>query len=78
MCPYCGKEMEDGYLQSSRFIVWSSIKLSGCILPQEKGDFKASGGIVRQLLPSHYCRLCNILISRPLTKKEETNSPSLL
>lgn len=68
-CPWCGEEMKDGYLQSSRTLVWSSIELSGFILPREEGDFRVSPSMFKNIVPSKYCPHCGILISQILKKK---------
>lgn len=68
-CPYCGSEMKNGYLQSSRVIVWSSEILYFTIVPKGGGDFRASkeaGVWGAHNLRSNFCEECNILISIPL------------
>lgn len=74
LCPYCQEEMKNGYLQSSRSLVWSSVELSGIILPREEGDFHVTTGMFKHVIESKYCPHCKILVSFLTTKSKELNS----
>lgn len=67
-CPYCQREMAAGYIQSPRMLVWDRKLLSGAITPAYGSD----GMILTDRLhlskafaiSSHYCKSCNVLISK--------------
>lgn len=64
-CPYCGRDMILGYIQSSRALVWDTEKLSGVILPSSDGAGRilTKGLFKKQAIESHLCETCNLLIS---------------
>jgi hypothetical protein len=65
-CPYCGKEMEDGWLKSSAAIHWGKEHTLGFI--QE--DIKLTGGFWKGLwrgffAKAHRCGGCGAVILVP-------------
>ena len=48
-CPYCGRELFSGYLQSARQIIWSQEEKSISFRADEEGDLVVSHGIWRRL-----------------------------
>ena len=74
LCPDCQEEMKNGYLQSSMSLVWSSVELSGIILPREEGDFQVTTGMFKHIIESKYCAHCKILVSFLATNSKELNS----
>ena len=44
-CPYCGRELFSGYLQSARQIIWSQEEKSISFRADEEGDLVVSHGI---------------------------------
>ena len=44
-CPYCGRELLSGYLQSARQIIWSQEEKSISFRADEEGDLVVSHGI---------------------------------
>lgn len=62
-CPYCMSEMEAGFMQSSRAIIWDPEEAEVFILPTA-GGFRLTKGLVRkQSVPSSYCKNCGIFIT---------------
>ena len=63
LCPYCGEEMDKGFVQSARPIFWSVEKKKMFYLPSEtKGDIsiaKGGNGCVKE---SYLCRKCKKII----------------
>lgn len=65
-CPYCSSEMKSGYLQSSRGMLWDTVKIKGAFLTPEPGSIvlgrvpPLSGFIA---VESSYCETCGILIT---------------
>ena len=65
-CPYCNLEMEQGYVQSQRPIVWSTRKKRIAIIPDSPTDIGVTGeGWGGCYAESFYCRTCNKLITDP-------------
>ncbi|MFR3017764.1 MAG: PF20097 family protein [Oscillospiraceae bacterium] len=51
-CPYCGRELLSGYLQSARQIIWSQEEKSISFRADEDGDLVVSHGIWEGALPT--------------------------
>ena len=62
-CPYCGKPMQSGYLQSGQRMIWSPEKKEGVHLPGGETDFYISKGFWNGCYAeSWYCVDCNKLV----------------
>ena len=64
-CPYCGKEMEQGYIKSPHQIFWSKDKDLG---PQGESSIKLSGKFWHGFfdgfsVESYYCPDCKKIIT---------------
>ena len=62
-CPYCNKEMESGFLKSSRPIQWGGNNSLGLLI----GDLKLTkvsleGMLNGYAIKSHYCNHCGKII----------------
>lgn len=55
-CPYCGRELLSGYLQSARQIIWSQEEKSISFRADEEGDLVVSRGIWNGSFAD--CRYC--------------------
>ena len=66
-CPYCGRELFSGYLQSARQIIWSQEEKSISFRADEEGDLVVSHGIWEgSFADCRYCADCGIfLLERP-------------
>ena len=66
-CPYCGRELFSGYLQSARQIIWSQEEKSMSFRADEEGDLVVSHGIWEgSFADCRYCADCGIfLLERP-------------
>ena len=66
-CPYCGRELLSGYLQSARQIIWSQEEKSISFRADEDGDLVVSHGIWEgSFADCRYCADCGIfLLERP-------------
>ena len=64
-CPYCGNEMQSGYLQSSRPLVWGPSVLEDSILPEtENGGFYVTKGLFKHnCVTSYFCAECGLLLT---------------
>ena len=63
-CPYCGKQMQTGYLQSSRRIIWSPEKKEGIVMASNEGDINFPSGIINgSCVESWHCAGCKKLIT---------------
>ena len=76
-CPYCGVELEEGYIISSRWITWSSGKPfpSSWHFIGEHIAKSADVPFIRGTgpnLPAHRCRKCSIILIR-VPKMEKSN-----
>ena len=66
-CPYCGKEMDKGYIKSSRHLFWSR---GGELETIDGDDLKLSKGFLKSLkgffvgfsVESNYCKWCKKII----------------
>ncbi len=77
ICPYCGSEMENGFLSGGTILAWKHCKQK----PWVSWTSKKQGGILvsdiranrlrLQLASaaSTYCRSCNIIITSPKNPK---------
>lgn len=63
LCPYCNKEMRDGYIQGARGVIFSEdVKLFFVTKnPFSKKDVTVAG-MWEGPSPAHYCDLCECLI----------------
>lgn len=71
-CPYCGGEMERGYIQSPAYLPWNPEPQDVGVPEKEKGGFYAEKdlfGMARLL--SHYCPACNIFVCFPSRRRED-------
>ena len=64
-CPYCGKEMEQGYIKSPQQIFWNKDKDLG---PQGESSIKLSGKFWHGFfngysVESYYCPDCKKIIT---------------
>lgn len=62
-CPFCGKEMEEGYLQSARPIVWAEDEKA--FFPSVafgKKDVSVTG-MLDTVQKSYLCRTCNKIVT---------------
>ena len=66
-CPYCGRELLSGYLQSARQIIWSQEEKSISFRADEEGDLVVSHGVWEgSFADCQYCADCGIfLLERP-------------
>ena len=64
LCPYCGKEMEKGYIQSGRSFYWSSEKKGDGLPNANAGDIAFSSSFWSgAFLDAHICRGCGKLLA---------------
>ena len=62
-CPYCGRELLSGYLQSARQIIWSQEEKSISFRADEDGDLVVSHGIWEgSFADCRYCADCGIFL----------------
>ena len=62
-CPYCGNEMERGFVQSARPVFWSPEKKKVFFKPSLQEDFEISEGFWNgSFAESHFCRNCKKVI----------------
>ena len=63
-CPYCGKELEAGYIRSSDNMVWSREKELGLIGKEDIRLVKNlwKGMLEGNFVEAHCCRACKKLI----------------
>ena len=66
-CPYCGRELLSGSLQSARQIIWSQEEKSMSFRADEEGDLVVSHGLWEgSFADCRYCADCGIfLLERP-------------
>ncbi len=62
-CPYCGKDMEDGFIQGARGVLFSPYEKVVLILknPFSKRDVKLTN-FLESSSPAFYCYDCECLI----------------
>ena len=62
-CPYCGEEMQTGYLQSARPVLWSPQKKKMMFLASEMEDVRITEGLWNGCFAvADYCELCEKVI----------------
>ena len=67
-CPYCGRELLSGYLQSARQIIWSQEEKSISFRADEEGDLVVSHGIWEgSFADCRYCADCGIFLLESLS-----------
>lgn len=69
LCPYCGTEMEAGYLNGTNVLFWGPHKDSTYGSP---GTFELNEMETREygcMVTSHYCEACGLLLSYPVKPK---------
>ncbi|MGI6766423.1 MAG: PF20097 family protein [Lentihominibacter sp.] len=62
-CPYCGKEMEEGYLQAARGIFFGKKKHKISFLPGQEDVKVAQDTGMGAFARSYYCGDCEIIIT---------------
>ena len=63
-CPYCGKLMQMGYLQSSRRFIWSPEKKEDIFVASKKTDIAFRGSVWEGCYAeSWYCIECKKLVT---------------
>ena len=68
-CPYCGKEMEKGYVEQQRVLnplVWYSAKQEGDFLWSKRKEIKLTSAA--EPLTAWYCGECEKLIAEVAEK----------
>lgn len=75
-CPYCGRELLSGYLQSARQIIWSQEEKSISFRADEDGDLVVSHGIWEgSFADCRYCADCGIfLLERPARRRNSASA----
>ena len=74
-CPYCGRELLSGYLQSARQIIWSQEEKSISFRADEDGDLVVSHGIWEgSFADCRYCADCGIFLLEPPRSRRNSAS----
>ena len=60
-CPYCDREMEKGFIQGARGVLFSPDEKM-LFYTISKKDIKITGSIFELASPAHYCYNCDCLI----------------
>ena len=69
-CPYCGGEMERGYIHKGGYIAWNPDERDLGLPEREKGGFYAEKNLLgMSRLLSHYCPACNIFVCFPSRRR---------
>ena len=65
ICPKCGTEMESGYIQAGRLIIWTPEKHKLSLLPRsnEKDLVVAENFWTLATAPSYKCHQCSFLLT---------------
>ena len=64
-CPYCKQEMEQGYIQSARPIIWDKEVLEIIIsLKKNRGFYVTKKNFDTNHFEAYYCCDCNLLVSQ--------------
>ncbi len=63
-CPYCGKEMEAGWLQATSKIIWDTELQTGIEYLSDRGFYLARTWIKPSTIRSYYCEDCEVVITR--------------
>lgn len=62
-CPYCSREMEKGYVQSARPVIWSLNKKKLLFIATEADDLTISKGYLNGCFAEAYhCSKCKKII----------------
>ena len=61
-CPYCGSEMESGYLRSSRVFVWGKEKELGI----QKNTIKLVGPFLKGMFEGFYAKAQHCIVCKKL------------
>ena len=76
-CPYCGRELLSGYLQSARQIIWSQEEKSISFRADEEGDLVVSRGIWNgSFADCRYCADCGLPAGAPRAAAEIRRAPA--
>jgi hypothetical protein len=70
ICPYCGKEMREGFVQGARGVIFSEERKSICILPSKAMKDIDITGFWKTAAPANYCDDCRILLAKVEEKKK--------
>ena len=62
VCPYCGRLMEDGFLQTGGGTVAFVKEPRMMCLREDKGDFRIEFSRLTKACPASYCAACKKLI----------------
>lgn len=62
-CPYCMSEMEPGFIQSSKFLIWDTVEAELFVLPSTNGFRLTNGLFSKHSVKSNYCKKCGVLIT---------------
>jgi len=63
-CPYCGKEMEQGYIKSAQRLFWSKEKEMGIEIKSVQLSQNFWNGFFNGFfIESHYCTDCKKIIT---------------
>ena len=78
-CPYCGRELLSGYLQSARQIIWSQEEKSISFRADEDGDLVVSHGIWEgSFADCRYCADCGKYFSDEACETEITLEDTII
>ena len=61
-CPYCGKEMERGYLYGGNRIIWTQDEIRFTALAGERDIQLAGWGFFGSRIPAETCKGCHKVI----------------
>ncbi len=70
ICPFCGKEMENGLLQAGNMIVWVKKKHFWSLLPKEGEILLDRNYLTGAAIPSWICKNCRKVITEYEDNKE--------
>lgn len=62
-CPYCGKEMEEGYIGSSRRMWWDTEEQGDMLSMTDHGFFLTKFSFSLSNIKSYHCKDCELLIT---------------
>ena len=62
LCPFCNKEMQKGYLQSPRGIMWGPRKKLFISATKVDEFYVSDSGFLGGIANSHYCSNCKKII----------------
>lgn len=69
ICPYCGNEMQSGYLQSGKPIIWAAEEKSLVFSASRDNEYTVSHGLLEGCFAeTYFCKNCDIFI---LEKREQ-------